>query len=224
MRKKSFAGRRAFIGSFSLGAVAAGFSMITSPWSSVKASVTEQPLDTPDSWLEKIKGSHKVVIDSPEVNAGNAIHWTENLYNSFEQENVPASEVTVVCVLRHFGIFLGMNTAVWTKYNLAEMAQLTTPYGETLKENPMYEGNSELFGYEMKGIKGLMEQGAVFVICGLALEKGAEFIAEQNGMDKEEAKKDFMDSVFPGIEVASSGVWAVARAQEQGCSFIYASK
>ncbi|TRZ47616.1 hypothetical protein D3A96_02615 [Robertkochia marina] len=210
--------------SFSLGALAAGLSVIPSPWSSVKAAVPKQTLYTPGSWLEKIKGPHKVVIDSPEVNAGNAIHWTENLYNSFEQENVPASEVTVVCVLRHFGIFLGMNTAVWAKYNLAEMAQLITPYGETLKENPMYEGNSELFGYEMRGIKGLIEQGAVFVICGLALEKGAGFIAEQNGMDKEEAKKDFMDSVFPGIEVVSSGVWAVARAQEQGCSFIYASK
>jgi len=42
------------------------------------------------------------------------------------------------------------------------------------------------------------------------------------GMDPAEVKKDWVSGILPGIQVVPSGVLAVNRAQEQGCTYCYA--
>jgi intracellular sulfur oxidation DsrE/DsrF family protein len=41
-------------------------------------------------------------------------------------------------------------------------------------------------------------------------------------LDAAELKKEWVAGLLPGVQVLPSGVWAVGRAQEKGCSYIFA--
>jgi intracellular sulfur oxidation DsrE/DsrF family protein len=41
-------------------------------------------------------------------------------------------------------------------------------------------------------------------------------------MKPEDVMKDWMAGLLPGIQVVPSGVWALGRAQEHGCHYIFA--
>jgi len=38
----------------------------------------------------------------------------------------------------------------------------------------------------------------------------------------EDVKKDWVANLLPGIQVVPSGVWAVGRAQEHKCAYVFA--
>jgi intracellular sulfur oxidation DsrE/DsrF family protein len=41
-------------------------------------------------------------------------------------------------------------------------------------------------------------------------------------MDAADVKKDWVSGILPGIQIVPSGVLAVNRAQEHGCTYCYA--
>lgn len=41
-------------------------------------------------------------------------------------------------------------------------------------------------------------------------------------LDASEVRKDFMSGILPGIQAVPSGVWALGRAQNKGCGYIFA--
>jgi intracellular sulfur oxidation DsrE/DsrF family protein len=47
-------------------------------------------------------------------------------------------------------------------------------------------------------------------------------LAQGMKQNPEEVKKDWMAGLLPGIQVVPSGVWALGRAQEKGCAYIFA--
>jgi hypothetical protein len=47
-------------------------------------------------------------------------------------------------------------------------------------------------------------------------------VGEGMKMDPVAVKKEWMAGLLPGIQVVPSGVWAVGRAQEHGCTYCYA--
>jgi len=38
----------------------------------------------------------------------------------------------------------------------------------------------------------------------------------------EDARKEWTENVLPGIQIVPSGVWALGRAQEKQCAYIFA--
>jgi intracellular sulfur oxidation DsrE/DsrF family protein len=47
-------------------------------------------------------------------------------------------------------------------------------------------------------------------------------VAKNINQNPEEVKKDWVSGLLPGVQVVPSGVWAVSRAQENGCAYCYA--
>jgi hypothetical protein len=45
--------------------------------------------------------------------------------------------------------------------------------------------------------------------------------AQIMNLDAEEVKKDWMSGVLPGVQVMPAGIWALNRAQEKGCSYVF---
>jgi hypothetical protein len=41
-------------------------------------------------------------------------------------------------------------------------------------------------------------------------------------LDPAEVRKDWVSGVLPGIQLVPSGVWALGRAQEKQCGYIFA--
>jgi intracellular sulfur oxidation DsrE/DsrF family protein len=41
------------------------------------------------------------------------------------------------------------------------------------------------------------------------------------GANAADVKKEWTDGLIPGIQLVPSGVWAVGRAQEHGCAYVF---
>jgi intracellular sulfur oxidation DsrE/DsrF family protein len=56
----------------------------------------------------------------------------------------------------------------------------------------------------------------------MALTVYSGAVAKAKNLDPAEVKKDWLSGILPGVKVVPAGIWAVNRAQEQGCSYCFA--
>ena len=62
----------------------------------------------------------------------------------------------------------------------------------------------------------------MFCVCNAAMTVYSAVAADMLKMSAADVYKDFAAGVLPGIQVVPSGVWALGRAQEKGCEYIFA--
>jgi len=221
---KSKNSRRKFIGNLLAGTSVAGLSSVSL---ALEAATPINPMlvDDADTWLKKgIKGKHRIVYDGPEPHNAFPIIWTWAYYLTNNQTGTPDDDMTGVCVLRHNAIPFAIKDDVWDKYKFGEMFNITdnTTQAPAVR-NPYYQpkdGDYPMPGID--GIKQLQDRGALFCVCDLALTVFSNFAAQNSGKSPEAIKADWVAGILPGIQVVPSGVWALGRAQEYGCGYIYA--
>lgn len=221
---KSTNSRRRFLGNLAAGASLTGLSSIAM---AMEAATPMNATLVPeaDDWLKKgIKGKHRIVYDGPEPHQAFPIIWTWAYYLTNNQTGTPDEDMTGVCVLRHNAIPLAMKDDAWSKYKFGEMFKITDNIAKApAVRNPYYEpqeGDYPVPGID--GIKRLQERGALFCVCDLAITVMSGFAAQATGMKHEEINAEWRAAILPGIQVVPSGVWALGRAQELGCGYIYA--
>jgi len=56
----------------------------------------------------------------------------------------------------------------------------------------------------------------------MAMTVYSNVVAMQTGAKPEDVLKDWTANVLPGVQVVPSGVWALGRAQEKQCAYIFA--
>ncbi|HEX5172250.1 MAG TPA: hypothetical protein VFW11_23905, partial [Cyclobacteriaceae bacterium] len=61
-----------------------------------------------------------------------------------------------------------------------------------------------------------------FCVCNAAMTVFSAATAEATKQDPAAVKKEWEAGLIPGIQIVPSGVWAVGRAQEKGCAYIFA--
>jgi intracellular sulfur oxidation DsrE/DsrF family protein len=182
------------------------------------------PVNGADKWFKNVKGSHRIVFDGAEPNNALPIIWTWAFYLTNNQTETPDDDMTAICVFRHKGIPFALEDKLWKKYKLGEFFQITdnTTNAPALR-NPYYEPTEKDFPMPgIDGIKQLQERGAMFCVCNLALSVYSGVVANKYGLDPEATRKEWVDGVLPGIQIVPSGVWALGRAQENGCQYIFA--
>lgn len=218
--------RRTFLNTVALGAAAGSLSMLTNPLQAATAPfpLEKKELHEAEQWMTKIKGKHRIAYDGSTPHDGFPIVWNWAFYLTNNETGVPDEEITAMTVIRHSAIGYALDSSLWEKYKLGEFFGINeNSSGNPLTRNPMYEpqeGDMPL--PPIQGIKDLQARGAMFCVCNLALNVYAGFIAPGAGSTQEAVYKDFLDGVLPGIQVVPSGVWALGRAQEHGCGYIFA--
>ncbi|HUI65778.1 MAG TPA: hypothetical protein VL126_13130 [Bacteroidota bacterium] len=176
-----------------------------------------------DRWLGKIKGKHRQVFDVPELNSGLPLAWARVFLMTNQAVGVNEKDVSAVVVLRHDGIALGLESRVWEKYNFAEVFKPTDLVTKAvLTTNPFWEPKEGALPLPGMSIDQLQKSGVLFGICDMALTVMSQMVGEKMKMDAGEIKKDWVSGIFPGIQIVPSGVLAVNRAQEHGCTYCYA--
>ncbi len=78
------------------------------------------------------------------------------------------------------------------------------------------------FGVVPIGINELQDSGVMFVVCDAAITVYSAAAAQKMNMDAATVKKDWLSGLLPGVQPVPSGVWALGRAQERGCAYIFA--
>jgi intracellular sulfur oxidation DsrE/DsrF family protein len=173
-----------------------------------------------EAWLNRITGRHKMVFDAPEVNGGMPVVWprvwlntTNDNYGTTDAQN------SGVVILRHASIPLAMVDALWAKYKLGEVfslkdGDLPATHNTFAKPLPLPLPGT--------GVEQLLAKGVMFGVCNVALTIYSGAVAQKMGMDAAAVKAEWVAGLIPGCQVVPSGVLAVSRTQEKGCSYCFA--
>jgi intracellular sulfur oxidation DsrE/DsrF family protein len=179
--------------------------------SAPQAAETEAD-DGPD-WPGKLTGRHKQVVDAYAINDGFPFGFVLNFLT-------PNKSATGVIILRHEAFPLALNHAMWVKYKIGESEKIIDPETKAAAvKNPYFEQKPGVLRNDEASVDKLLARGVVFGACNQALRGHARRLAKNAGVTPEEATKEFVANIVPGITVIPSGVWGVNRAQEAGCSY-----
>ncbi len=229
--------RRNFLGTLATGAAtvsAAAIAPITAGAKNIADDFYAHP--DPEAWFNQIKGKHKMVFDATQPHGIFPFVWPAVFMMTNEATGTTAKDQSVVVVLRHDAIGYAFEDRLWAKYNFGQVFK-AADVGPSFKaadyktatasRNPFWkpkEGDFSVpgIGNVAIGINDLQQKGVMFCVCNAAMTVYSAAVAQGMGKTAEEVKKDWESGLLPGIQVVPSGVWALGRAQEKGCGYIFA--
>ena len=222
--------RRNFLGTIATGAAAIG---LTSIAPSISAFAGEAKFDhkvygDPEEMFKKINGKHRIVFDSPHPHEVFPFAWPRVFLLTNEATGTANKDCSVVVVLRHSSIGYAMEDRVWAKYELGKTFEANDPETKApALRNPFWKPKPGAFkfpgiGEVLIGVNQLQESGVQFCVCAAAINVYSAALAQGMNLKHEDVKKDLTDAILPGIQPVPSGVWALGRAQEKGCGYIFA--
>jgi intracellular sulfur oxidation DsrE/DsrF family protein len=219
--------RRDFIGKCATGAVALSAAMFTNPLDAATKHFENAGSDA-DEWFNKVKGKHRIIFDVTKPNELLPFAWPKIFILTNMATGATEADCGVVVVLRHAAIPYAMESRLWEKYKFGEVFKIDDPKTKAPSIRNMFwqpkadDFKVPGFGPVAIGINDLQASGVMFCVCDVALTVNSAVMAEKMNMDANDVKKDWMTGILPGVQVVPSGVWAVGRAQEHGCTYCYA--
>lgn len=223
--------RRQFLTGVSNTAAAIGLSTLVTPLQlHAQPFLNKMAVDTddPDQWFNKITGKHKIVFDATRPHEVYPFAWPRVYLITNEKTGTPNKDNSVVVVLRHEAIPYAFENKLWEKYKFGEVFKAEDPKTKAPStRNPFWMPGSDDFkipgiGSVKIGINQLQADGVLFCVCNMAITVFTAAVGQKLGIDAEEVKKDWLSGLLPGVQVVPSGVWAVGRAQEHGCTYCFA--
>lgn len=177
------------------------------------------------SWVNRVKGEHRMVFDSPEISDGLGMSQVRSWMSAnAEVYGVKDDQMTAVLVIRHAGVPMVMADSWWDKYELGKQYTLKDPTtGEEARRNPYInykEGDRFVTTWPDAGLDTLIGRGVIVLACHLALRNRASGFARRDGRPAAEVYAEMRASLVPGVTVMPNGIFAVGRAQQAGCGFI----
>ncbi len=220
--------RRGFLSRIAAGAAALGLGGLVAPFEAAARPTVARRHAAGDpafeAWLNKIAGKHKMVFDIPEPNGGFGLAWSRVFLNTTnETYGTTDADNTVMVVLRHNGIPIGMQSAMWAKYKFGEFFKINdgTTNAPAVRNVFAHVKAGELPLPGM-ALNELAAKGVLFGICNIALTVYGGMFAKKMGMQADAVKKEWVANLLLGVQVIPSGVIAINRAQEKGCSYCFA--
>jgi intracellular sulfur oxidation DsrE/DsrF family protein len=219
-------GRRSFISALTMGAAAFGLANVAVP----AAAIAEQsnPLHEADEWFKKVKGTHRVVFDATRPHEVMPFAWPRVFLMTNGMTGSNENDCGVVVVLRHDAIPYAFQNSLWEKYKFGELFKANDPATNApAVHNPFWQPKPGAFkfpgiGEVQLGINELQANGVMFCVCNAAMTLYSAVVAQQTNQDAATVKKEWDGAILPGIQPVPSGVWALGRAQEHKCAYIFA--
>jgi intracellular sulfur oxidation DsrE/DsrF family protein len=222
--------RREFLGALTSGVAALSVATFANPQVAQAGlePVLENSIDTADAWFNTIKGKHRVVFDATRPHEILPFAWPRVFLLTNGATGTPEVDNSVVVVLRHDAIPYAFEDRLWEKYKFGDVFKANDPAtNKPATRNPFWKPKAGDFkvpgvGEVAIGIDELQASGVKFCVCDVAMTVYSTALAQGMKQNPEEVKKDWMAGLLPGIQVVPSGVWALGRAQEKGCAYIFA--
>ncbi len=216
--------RRSFFGSLGKGLtfIAIPQMFISSNVSAARIPSTSE-LTKAEEWFSKIKGKHRIVYDATSMHEGYSIVWSWVFFDSNNKTGSSDEDLTTVVVFRHNAFALALSDEIWSTYKLGKVLKVAnSATAIPVTTNPYWNPPKGVMPELGMSIKMLMERGALFCVCDRSLSVNSAIAARSKNLNAEQVKKEWIDGLLPGVQVVPSGVWAINRAQEHGCSYCFA--
>lgn len=222
--------RREFLGALTTGVASLGMATFMNPQPAVANPelVAGSNIHEADAWFNDIRGKHKVVFDATRPHEMLPFAWPRVFLLTNAATGTPEANNSVVVVLRHYAIPYAFEDRIWDKYKFGDVVKADDPAtGKPAMRNPFAKPKQGDFkvpgiGEVAIGINELQASGVKFCVCDVAMTVMANTLAPMMNLKAEDIKKDWVSGILPGIQVVPSGVWALGRAQEKGCAYIFA--
>jgi hypothetical protein len=222
--------RRNFLSTLATGAAAISLTTIAPSLNAIAGEVHSIPSasEDPEEMFKRIKGKHRVVFDASQPHEIMPFAWPKIFLLTNEMTGTANKDCSVVVVLRHSAMGYAMEDRLWAKYKLGELFKANDPDTEKPStRNPFWKPKPGAFkipgvGEVEIGIDQLQSKGVMFCVCEMAITVYSAVAAQMMGLDAKEVRADFMSAILPGIQPVPAGVWALGRAQEHGCFYIFA--
>jgi intracellular sulfur oxidation DsrE/DsrF family protein len=220
--------RRNFLGKLAAGAAALGTVSFTPFQAQSAPELPDHEFSDAEAWFNKIKGKHRIVFDATQPHELMPFAWPKVFLLTNAATGTPEKDCSAVVVLRHDAIPYALQSDLWAKYKMGELFKAHDPLTkEAATRNPFWkpkEGDFKIpgIGNVPIGINELQDSGVLFCVCNMAITVYSAVAADMMKMDAAEVKKEWLAGVLPNIQVVPSGVWALGRAQEKGCSYCFA--
>jgi hypothetical protein len=223
--------RREFLGQIAGGAASLAGLTIASPLAATEAAfaLPPQPLlagEFNDDWTKKLEGKKlRTVFDAPEINSALALYQAEAVLNNYRDVvGISEKDLGLVVVIRHRAIPMAFNDVIWEKYNAGVDLKLNDPTtGEPAKRNPFLnvaaDDKKGLVG-QAQSLKSLYDRGVIFLGCNNAAMGWAYMLAKKSGAKVEDVRAEMKANLIPGMTLLPTGIFAVVRAQNVGCSYM----
>ncbi len=228
--------RREFLGQIAASAVVLAGAACATPISAGPSSTAPAPSPSPvpapaaahwdDSWFARLTAKHKAVFDSPEIDDGAAVDQASGYIRGMrDAAGAGENDVQAVVVIRHGAIPMVFNDAMWAKYGLGkELKVKDYPSEKWATRNPFLSAppstNRPSSGRPQPTLEWLASHGHILLGCDLATRGYAGIIAGRNKLDSHAVYEELKANLVPGVILQPTGVYAVHRAQEAGCTFI----
>jgi hypothetical protein len=235
--------RRDFLGQIAVSAMALAGAACVAPIAASQSA----PVPTPeggtasqatrwdDSWFGRLTARHKAVFDSPDIeeNSTSGVSQATRYINGMREAlNAGPKDVQTVVVIRHKSVPFAFNDAMWEKYGIGEQSKVRI--GEAwATRNSLARGRVGGRGGRggdsagaapadrpQSSIEWLVANGHVVLACDLATQGYAGQLATKTKGTMKAIYEELKANLVPGVILQPSGVYAVHRAQEAGCTFI----
>lgn len=224
MKEQAPTPRRGFLATLIGSAAVFGLSSLITPFKTRAEIITSSKKDDPaEALFKNLEGKHKIVFDTTAFKNGSVLAWTSAFLKTNNETGTPDADLNVVIVLRSAAIGMSLNDKMWQKYKLGEIYKIDDPLTKAPAIINLFSNvkSDEYIGQDTS-LNVLQNRGVLFSVCKLALEGNAEHIADKQGLKKEDIYKDFLANILPDVHLVPSGVWALGRAQENGCAYTFA--
>ena len=215
--------RRSFLSTLATGSAALAASGMGLHFSAAQAHSAPLDAETADheAWLTKLNGKHRQFVDAYSMNDGFPLGFALNFLNANnDASKVPDSNLSAVVGMRHFAIPMVFTDTIWARYKLGEFAKVTDPMTKApATRNIFYHPHDGDLLFPAMAVDKLQARGVQFTVCNVALTVLSGMMSKSVGVSAEEAKKEWVAGLIPGVVIVPSGVWAVNRAQEKGCTY-----
>jgi hypothetical protein len=178
-------------------------------------------------WTSRLKGKHKAVFDNAEVESGFGVYraaaWADQYADVLKA--TPA-DLSPVIVLRAHALVLAMQQSFWDTYDVGRIRKATHPV--TLQEttkNPVLLDERDGLPARLANaaLHKQLVRGVIVLACNLALQSWIDVVKAKRKVSDEEARKEAIAALVPGVILQPSGVFAATLAQQHGCVYLRAS-
>jgi hypothetical protein len=222
--------RRGFLGQLAGGAAALAGLTFAPPLFAEESPLIERSETTEgqwdDSWTAKLDGKKlRTVFDAPQINYALALHQAAAVISNYRDvAGITEKDLGLVVVLRHRAIPMAFNDTIWQKYEAGVDLKLKDPTtGEPAKRNPFLNLSKD-DKHGMVGpttsLQSLYDRGVVFLGCNSAAMGWAYMLAKKAGTKVEDVRAELKANLIPGMTLLPTGIFAVVRAQNVGCSYM----
>ena len=240
--------RREFLGQIAASAVVLAGTACAAPATAGQTATAPTPAPAPaptpaapsspirwdDSWFTRLTAKHKAAFDSPEIEDGLAVAQAAGYIRGMRDAiSAGNDDVQAVVVIRHTAVPMAFNDAMWAKYELGKHLKVkdystnawatrnpfAAPAPSATRRAAQTSGTTAV-DRPQSNLAWLASHGNILLACDLATRGYAGIIANRTKGDSKVIYEELKANLVTGVILQPTGVYAVHRAQEAGCSYI----